>query len=220
MGLFKDAGDRPIPAPNPIPGHCYDGRVIESPPAALRRPLHTVFLDRDGILNEKAAEGEYVTRWEQFRVLPGVPQAVARLNRAGLLVIVVSNQRGIARGMYTAPDVDIMHSRFQEILKAHGAHLDAFFVCPHEEGQCNCRKPLPGMFEMAARQFPEISASSSVMIGDSAADMEFGARLGMTTILIEGDPARHKPKAAAAGAFADLHSKSLPEAVDILIAAR
>lgn len=196
---------------------CYDGDVIQHPnPSALR----TVFLDRDGVLNEKMPEHRYVTRWEEFRVLPGVPEAIARLNRTGVLAIVVTNQRGIARGLYSAADVDSMHARLQELLKAHGAHIDGFFICPHEEGQCNCRKPLPGMFEQAVTLFGGISADTSVMIGDSAADIEFGRRLGMATILVEGDPALSKPGTAAAGAAATLRCNSLLEAVDALLAVR
>lgn len=193
--------------------------MTDSPVRAFPQPLRTVFLDRDGILNRKAPEGAYITRWQEFQVLSGVPEAIARLNQAGLLVIVVSNQRGIARGLYAAADVELMHERFQELLKPHGAHIDAFFVCPHDDGECNCRKPLTGMFDQAAMQFPEISAASSVMIGDSAADIEFGRRLGMATIFVEGDPALHKPGIAAAGAAANLCCNSLLEAVDALLAA-
>jgi histidinol-phosphate phosphatase family protein len=194
--------------------------VIPSPIRAFPRPLRTVFLDRDGILNEKAPEGSYVSRWEEFLVLPGVPEAIARLNQAGLVVIVVSNQRGIARGLYTAADVFRLHARFQELLKAHGAHIDAFFICPHGEGQCNCRKPLTGLFDQAAVQFPAIAAATSVMIGDSAADIEFGRRLGMATIFIQYDPALHNPGTAAGGATADFCCNSLLRAVDILLAPR
>lgn len=192
----------------------------QSASAQLPDTLRTVFLDRDGVLNEKAPEGVYITCWDEFRVLPGVPEAIARLNRAGVRVVVVSNQRGVARGLYTVADVASIHARFQELLKAKGAHIDAFFICPHQEGQCNCRKPLTGMFEQAVAQFPEVSASTSVMIGDSGADMEFGRRLGMATIFVEGDPARHKPGTAAAGAAATLRAGSLLEAVDVLLASR
>jgi D-glycero-D-manno-heptose 1,7-bisphosphate phosphatase len=198
---------------------CYDDRVTDSPTRAFPRNLRTIFLDRDGVLNQKAPEGVYIARWEELLVLPGVPEAIAHLNQAGLLVIVVSNQRGIARGLYTAADVKSMHEHFQELLKAHGARIDAFFVCPHEESECNCRKPLTGMFDQATAQFPAISAATSVMIGDSAADIEFGRRLGMTTIFIEGDPALQKPGTAAAGAAADFCCNSLLEAVDAVLVA-
>ena len=201
------------------PAHCYDGRVIPSASLALPRPLCTVFLDRDGILNEKAPEDAYIARWEDFRILPDVPGAIARLNRARLRVIVVSNQRGIARGLYTEADVESIHTRFQQLLRTHGARIDAFFICPHDEGQCNCRKPLTGMFDQAVARFPRISPATSVMIGDSAADIEFARRLGMATVFIEGDPALHKPGTAAAGA-ASPRFTSLAQAVDALLAGR
>jgi D-glycero-D-manno-heptose 1,7-bisphosphate phosphatase len=171
-------------------------------------------------LNEKLPEGRWVKSWAAFRVLPGIPEAIGRLNRAGLRVIVVSNQRGIALGLYTAADVEAIHTGFQNLLKAHGAHVDAFYFCPHDRQQCNCRKPLPGMFEQAQNEFPEITAAASVMIGDSLSDIEFGRRLGMVTVFIEGDPQFRKPGAGAASELASLRFPSLPAAVDALLQAR
>ncbi len=182
--------------------------------------LRTVFLDRDGILNEKMPEGQYVTRWEEFRVLPGVPQALRRLNDAGLRIVVVSNQRGIARGMYTAEDIAAIHEKFEQLLGKAGAHIDAFLICPHDKGECNCRKPLPGLFEQAVARFPEIAAETSAMIGDSLSDIEFGRRLGMMTVFVEGDRERQKPGAEAAAELADLRYASLGEAIDALLAAQ
>jgi D-glycero-D-manno-heptose 1,7-bisphosphate phosphatase len=199
---------------------CYDGLVANPRNQAIPRSLRTVFLDRDGILNEKMPEGRYVTRWEEFHVLPGVPEALRRLNEAGLRVIVVSNQRGIARKLYTEADVDAIHAAFQGKLARAGAHIDAFFICPHDEGQCNCRKPLSGLFEQAVTKFPQISAQTSGMIGDSLSDMEFGRRLGMATILVESDAKRRTAHAEDAARLADMHVASLPEAVDALLAAR
>jgi D-glycero-D-manno-heptose 1,7-bisphosphate phosphatase len=203
-----------------VPVDCYHSHVISTASQAIPRKLRTVFLDRDGVLNEKMPEGQYVTRWEEFRVLPGVPEALRRLNQAGLLAIVASNQRGIARGLYTVADVEAIHSAFQHQLSAAGAHIDAFFICPHDEGQCNCRKPLPGLFEQALAQFPQITAATSVIIGDSLSDIEFGRCVGMATILIEGDPQRRKSGAENAAKSADLRFASLPEAVDALLAQR
>jgi D-glycero-D-manno-heptose 1,7-bisphosphate phosphatase len=180
--------------------------------------LRTVFLDRDGVLNEKMPEHRYVTRWEEFRVLPGVPEALRRLNEAGLRVVVVSNQRGIAKGLYTWADLEAMHAQFQRLLEREGAHIDAFFICPHETGECNCRKPLPGLFEQAVARFPEITAATSVVIGDSIVDIEFGRRLGMSTIFIEGDAQLRPADAKEAAKFADLRLASLPEAVNALLA--
>ncbi len=192
-----------------------EGSTLASGPSTR---LRTVFLDRDGILNEKMPEGQYVTRWDDFRVLRGVPEALRRLNEAGLRVIIVSNQRGIARGLYTAADVDAIHTRFQQILHVAGARIDAFFICPHDKNQCNCRKPLPGLFHQAVARFPEIDASTSVMIGDSHSDIEFGRRLGMKTIIVEGNTQHRAPGAEEAAKLADLRCASLAEAVDALLA--
>jgi len=143
-----------------------------------------------------------------------------RLNEAGVLAIVVSNQRGIARGLYTAAEVAAIHAKFQQLLERAGAHIDGFFICPHDKGECNCRKPLPGLFEQAVAQFPEITAETSAMIGDSLSDVEFGWRLGMRTVFVEGDRERRKPGAEAAAEQADLRCASLGAAVDALLAAR
>jgi D-glycero-D-manno-heptose 1,7-bisphosphate phosphatase len=186
----------------------------------LPRTLRTVFLDRDGVLNQKMPEGRYVTSPSEFHPLPGVHEAIARLNRAALRVLVVSNQRGIALGLYLPADVDTIHASFQRELEAHGAHVDAFYFCPHDKKECNCRKPLPGLYEQAQADFPEIAAHSSVMIGDSWSDIEFGRRLGMLTVFLDGDPALQKPGAEAARDAADLHFPSLLEAVDALLASR
>jgi D-glycero-D-manno-heptose 1,7-bisphosphate phosphatase len=197
--------------------HCYHYPVTHSTPKDLPRALSTVFLDRDGVLNQKMPEGRYVESWRDFQVLPGVPEAIARLNRAGLRVVVVSNQRGVAFGLYTAADVEAIHAAFQRLLNAQGAHVDAFFFCSHGIGQCNCRKPLPGLFEQAVAQFPDISAATSVIVGDSLVDIEFGRRLGMTTILIDSKSETTRPGNASAQLLADLRFPSLPEAVDALL---
>ncbi len=181
------------------------------------RPLRTVFLDRDGVVNEKMPEGQYVTRREEFRLLPGVAEAIGRLNGAGFRVILVSNQRGVGLGLYTSAEVDAMHAWLQALLQKQAAHLDGIYYCPHSKGECHCRKPMPGMFEQAVMNFPEIDASSSVMIGDSLSDIEFGERLGMMSILIEGDPLRRKPGTEEARRRADFTCASLVEAVDLLL---
>lgn len=188
--------------------------------APLAASLRTVFLDRDGVINEKMPEGQYVRSIAEFHLLAGVPEAIARLNRAGLHVIVVSNQRGVALGLYTRADVDAIHAGFQETLTAKGARVDAFYFCPHDKAQCNCRKPLPGLFEQAQAEFPEIDAATSVIVGDSLSDVEFGRRLGLRTIFIEGHPDRRKPGAEKALGLADLCTTSLAEAVDALLRGR
>lgn len=196
---------------------CYHIQVATRSAKGFSNRVETVFIDRDGVLNEKAPEGRYVARWDHFRVLPGVPEALSKLNHAGLRVIVVSNQRGIALGLYSAADVEAVQAKFQQLLKPFGARVDAFYFCPHEKGQCNCRKPQPGMFERAVAEFPSVTAEASVMIGDSLSDIEFGRRLGMSTILIEGDLANSKPGTEEAAQIAGLRCASLLTAVDALL---
>jgi D-glycero-D-manno-heptose 1,7-bisphosphate phosphatase len=191
--------------------------VADSANSFLPNSLRTVFLDRDGVLNRKMPEGRYIASWSEFQPLPGVAQAIARLNRAGLRVVVVSNQRGIALGLYTADDVRQIHSALQSWLQPQGAHIDAFYFCPHDAQQCNCRKPLPGLFHQACTDFPQITTASSVMIGDSLSDIEFGHRLGMTTLFLEGEPELRKPGAEAARQLADLCFPSLTEATEALL---
>lgn len=176
-----------------------------------------MFIDRDGVVNEKMPEGKYVTRWSDFQVLPGVIEAIGLLNRVGLRVVVVSNQRGVALGLYSLEDVRAIHAEFERMLEAFGAHVDGIYFCPHDKAECNCRKPLPGLFEQAAKDLPGISAASSVMIGDSSTDIEFGRRLGMRTIFIEGDPERRKPGAESAREVADMTCSSLYDAVNGLL---
>ena len=191
--------------------------MADSANSFLPNSLRTVFLDRDGVLNRKMPEGRYIASWSEFQPLPGVAQAIARLNRAGLRVVVVSNQRGIALGLYTADDVRQIHSALQSWLQSQGAHIDAFYFCPHDTQQCNCRKPLPGLFEQARADFPEIDPVSSIMIGDSLSDIQFGHRLGFRTIFLEGDPACQKPGIVSARRLADLCFPSLTEATEALL---
>ena len=197
----------------------------DNPNSIARKLAHvsTVFLDRDGVINEKAPEGEYVRSVKELRLLPRVTEAIARLNGAGIRTVVVSNQRGVAKGLYNAADVEAIHRAIQEELGKHGARLDAFIFCPHDKGECQCRKPLPGMFEQAVKAFPAIRPDECVMIGDSLVDIEFGRRLGMPTILIEDAPSRLQtalPDIAEAARNADWRANSLSEAVELLFSAR
>jgi len=182
--------------------------------------LKTVFLDRDGVINRKMPEGEYVTGWEKFVLLDGVAGAIRRLNEAGMRVIVVTNQRGVSLGLYREQDVEDIHTQFNLILGKSGAKVDAFYYCPHDKKSCDCRKPLPGMFEAARKDFPEIEARTSVMVGDSLSDIEFGKNVGMRTVFIEGDAeakAYQKPGAVKAAELADTTAETLSAAVDLLL---
>lgn len=179
--------------------------------------LSAVFLDRDGVINEKMPEGKYVAKVTDFRILPGVAEGIARLNRAGILVLLVSNQRGVALGSMTLQDVENIHRALNAELQQSGAHLDGIYFCPHDKDSCTCRKPLPGLFRQAQQKFPAISVEASVMIGDSASDIEFGRRLGMRTVWIMGDSENRKPGWETAEQLADYKADSLLSAVNQLL---
>ncbi|HSZ01591.1 MAG TPA: HAD family hydrolase [Terriglobales bacterium] len=147
------------------------------------------FLDRDGVINRKApTEDDYITRWEEMDILPGVVEAIALLNQASFRVIIVSNQRCVAKGLLTEGELDSMHSRMCSELAARGAHIDGVYYCPHEEQPpCSCRKPEPGMLFAAADE-QQVDLSFSWMIGDSDKDVEAGRKAGCKTArLLKGN---------------------------------
>jgi D-glycero-D-manno-heptose 1,7-bisphosphate phosphatase len=151
-------------------------------------PRPAVFLDRDGTIN---VEKVYLYRPDDFEFIPGVPAAIRRLNEAGLMVIVVTNQSGIARGYYTLDDVDLLHSYLNNELNKQSAHVDAFYCCPHHptagQGEftreCDCRKGRPGMLLQAAEEYT-IDLSRSFMIGDKPADIDAGYAAGCRPALV------------------------------------
>lgn len=141
-----------------------------------------VYLDRDGIINQKL-ENDYVKNWDEFNFLPGAIEAIKAITEKGYLVIVVTNQRGIARGLMTEKDLEEIHRRMCEELQKHGAHIDDIFFCPHDiKDNCNCRKPKPGMLIEAQKKW-NIDFAQSYIIGDSESDIEAGKRVGCKGIL-------------------------------------
>ena len=144
-----------------------------------------VFLDRDGVINRKAPEGEYVIRWQDMHFLSGVAQGIALLNQAGFLVVLVSNQRCVAKGLISAHDLELLHRRMQSELAAAGGIINSMYYCPHElEPRCECRKPAPGMLLAAARDHA-IDLAASWMVGDSDHDVEAGRTAGCKTVLLK-----------------------------------
>jgi len=146
-----------------------------------------VFLDRDGVINRKAPEGSYVTRWEEVELLPGGAEAVKRIREAGFLIVVVSNQRAVARGLLSEAGLEFLHLRMWQELFRGERGFDAVYYCPHDaDPPCECRKPQPGML-LAAAQDCGIDLAASWMIGDSESDVQAGRRAGCRTIRI-GSP--------------------------------
>jgi len=141
-----------------------------------------VFMDRDGIINENAKPGEYIRSWPEFRLIPAVVDWIRILNALDLLVIVVTNQRGVALGHMTEQDLDDIHFKMRNTLVEMGAQIDDVFTCTHAAEACDCRKPKPGMVLQAAQKW-NISISDSLMIGDSPADRELARRCGLRFVL-------------------------------------
>ena len=174
-----------------------------------------VFLDRDGtIIDDK----HYLSRPELVRLIPGAAIAIARLNAAGWLVVVVTNQSGIARGLLTSADYERVHARMVELLAAEGAHLDASYMCPHHPdfgGNCDCRKPGTLLFERAAAEH-DLNLSQSSFVGDRWRDVAPALALHGHGVLIDGEgtPTEDRRQAEDAGVAI---APSLADAAEIVL---
>lgn len=145
---------------------------------ALRR---AVFLDRDGTICEEMG---YLNHISRFRMYPFAAPAIRRLNAAGLPVMVVTNQSGVARGIFPESLVHLVHEKLVAELAAGGARLDGIYFCPHKtEDACGCRKPHPGMLERAAREHA-LDLAGSYVVGDRYADLEMAHEAGGRGILV------------------------------------
>jgi len=142
-----------------------------------------LFLDRDGVINVAPPEGEYIRRWEEFHLLPEAVSWIRLFKAAGYLAIVLTNQRGIALGLYSHADLLALHERMRTELASQGAILDDIFYCPHEEGACDCRKPRPGLL-LEAQQKWHIDLSASLLIGDSDRDRLLAERCHIPFALV------------------------------------
>lgn len=183
-----------------------------------------VFLDRDGTINEQMG---YINHISRFQLLPGVGAAIARLNRQGMPVVVVTNQSGLARGYFPAALLEAVHEKMFRGLAEAGAHIDALYLCPHHpeakearyRQACDCRKPKTGMLEQAARELG-LDLARSYVIGDRWSDLRCGAAVGASSILVltgygRGDACYIGPTQAVQP---DFIAEDLSKAVDWLLA--
>jgi D-glycero-D-manno-heptose 1,7-bisphosphate phosphatase len=172
-----------------------------------------VLLDRDGTL---IVEKNYLSDPSQVELIPGAPQALLRLRCGGWGVAVVSNQSGVARGFFTAADVDGIHRRVLELLGEAAAAVSAFYYCPHAPGQgCRCRKPATGMVEQAAADLG-FDPRQAWVVGDKTVDIELGRNCGARTILVRTG---YGARIEAAAARPDHSVPDLPAAVELILAA-
>jgi D-glycero-D-manno-heptose 1,7-bisphosphate phosphatase len=164
-------------------------------PGTVARPIRrALFTDRDGTLNPDL---RYLKEAERLDLFRGVGDALSVARDHGFLVICVTNQSGVERGLYTREDVERIHARLNELLLPRQAHVDAFYYCPHApERGCACRKPGTLLFEEAQRDW-NIDFASSAMVGDRTIDIEAGHKLGLLTALVP-DPVHERPNAVDA----------------------
>jgi D-glycero-D-manno-heptose 1,7-bisphosphate phosphatase len=142
-----------------------------------------VFLDRDGVINFAPAQGEYICTWAEFRLIPSIVDWIRLFNSLDLLVIVVTNQRGVALGRIDPMELARIHDEMRQELLGLGARIDDIFCCVHDEQTCNCRKPRPGMVIEAARKW-DIDLTQSTLIGDSSRDEELALACGMAFVAV------------------------------------
>jgi D-glycero-D-manno-heptose 1,7-bisphosphate phosphatase len=170
------------------------------------------FLDRDGTLNARAPEHDYVRSPEAFAWLPGAAQGAARLAAAGFRLFVVSNQRGVARRLVDVATLTAIERRIQAGLAEHGARIEAFRYCPHDLAvACDCRKPAPGLILGLAAEL-DLDLQRSWMIGDAPSDVAAGRAAGCATVLLDA-----APSAEAAVAAPDLVAPSLAAASELIL---
>ena len=187
------------------------------PNPAGQTPRAALFLDRDGVI---IADENYLADPEKVRLLPGVAEALLRAQRAGFLLIGVSNQSGIGRGYFSEAEFDAVMVRLQEHLAAAGVTFDSFHYCPHgPDDGCRCRKPGPGMFEEACALLP-VDPARTWMIGDKASDVAFGRGLGLGAVLVRtgyGSEQEDAVRRRWAGDEAVLVAADLPAALDMIL---
>jgi len=144
--------------------------------------MKAVFLDRDGVINIDAPG--WVTRPEDLRLVPGAAEAIVRLRTAGWIPVVITNQSGIGRGVFTEDDLAAVHGRLLELLRERGATLAGIYYCPHAPSEnCDCRKPAPGLVTRAAQE-QGIDVPASWFVGDKPSDVECGHAAGCRAIAV------------------------------------
>lgn len=144
-----------------------------------------IFLDRDGVINEKAPKADYVKKWSEFRFLPGAKNAIAQLTKEGYEIYIISNQAGIARGLMTKEDLEDIHEKMVNEIEHSGGKINKIYYCPHgwDEG-CECRKPKSGMLFQAARE-NNLNLRKTVFIGDDERDLQAGNGADVKTFMVD-----------------------------------
>ncbi len=215
-----DAAAKLIRGPAVVPAAAeapQPGRVAAK--SSGPRPLLdgvTVFLDRDGTLNEDTG---YLRSAAELKLLPGVAPGLARLKAAGARLVVVTNQSGVARGFFTLKDLEAVHARLQGLLEADDAALDAIYFCPHHpDDGCRCRKPARGMVDRAVAEL-QVDLRRSYLIGDQARDIQLAHVVGAKSVLLVPGPVDEavKEQLRTERALPDFIARTMTEASEWIL---
>ncbi|MCF7838739.1 MAG: HAD-IIIA family hydrolase [Candidatus Marinimicrobia bacterium] len=155
-------------------------------PQTAKPGRRAVFFDRDGIVNRSPGPG-YVERVADFHLQPEFVAALRVVRAAGYCAFLFTNQRGIALGRMAAAAVEAIHAELGRLLAREGLALDGIYVCPHQNGECACRKPLPGLLLAAARDH-DVDLAASWVVGDHLRDVQAGGAAGCGTVLVGAPP--------------------------------
>lgn len=148
-----------------------------------------VFIDRDGVINQDL--GKYITNPKEFVFIPGVIEALKKLQKSDFKMVIITNQGGVGKGIYTEKDVAEIHKKMNVLLEKEGIRLDGIYYCPHHPSDgCDCRKPNLGLVKNAIKEH-EIDPKSSFFIGDKTSDVKAGKDIGCKTFLVRTGYAGH-----------------------------
>ena len=139
----------------------------------MLQSMQVMFLDRDGVINKKAPPHQYITEWDNFEFMPGIFDFLRELSRRNFLLVIVTNQQGVGKKIFSLIDLEDIHEKMQIRLMDEGVKIHAIYVCPHlEQEKCDCRKPRPGLLHMAEKALPySVDKNNSYLIGDSETDV-------------------------------------------------
>jgi len=182
------------------------------------KSITTVFLDRDGVINQDSPD--YIKSWAEFRFIPGSREAIARLTEKEITVIVITNQSAVNRGMVTRKILEQMHDRMRRAVADGGGRIADIFYCPHRPDEnCGCRKPKPGLIRAAQRRH-SLDLTRTAMVGDSAKDIRTGraAGCGCSVLVRTGNGKRACRELEAAGERPDHVAADLDRAVSWILA--
>lgn len=166
----------------------------------------TLFLDRDGVINTELP-GDYVKTIDELDIMPGVPEAIATFSKLFGHIFIVTNQRGVGRGIMTEEQLSTVHAHLLRIISEAGGRIDRIYYCTDIDNDSINRKPNPGMGLQAKKDFPSIDLHKSYMAGNHFSDMQFGRNIGAKTVYI----ASTNPEVDPSHTLIDLYCKGLPE---------